>query len=241
MDPYGAGVAGIKPLRMLDANEAIQEELMRYIRREGLGPGDRLPSEARLAQALNVSRATLREAMRSMEAAGLIKARKGSGWYVQDFSFGLVAKQVAHSFQVSKHQLSDLKEIRVHLECSFVDQAMQSLTPDDLEVLEQAVSEMETMAARGQPFVQQDHLFHTRLFARVPNQLFGKVMDLFWNLSLQLVRASIPVEDLVESARNHRLTLAAIRMNDAALARQRLFESFGGPPPFWSVDSNGGA
>lgn len=235
-----AGVTGLQPLRTQDAYQAIQEELVQFIHDQDLRPGDRLPSEAKLAQALNVSRATLREAMRAMEAAGLIKARTGSGWYIQHFSFDVVARQVADSFRVNKHQLSDLKEIRVHLECSFIDQAVQTLSADDLLVLETAVAEMERLAAHGQPFVEQDHLFHTRLFSRVPNQLFGKVMDLFWNLSRQLVRASIPQEDLVISARNHRLTLEAIRGGDISLARQRLFESFGGPPPFWSIESNGG-
>jgi DNA-binding FadR family transcriptional regulator len=114
---------------------------------------------------------------------------------------------------------------------------MQTLLPEDLEVLEKVTDEMNRLANVGRPFVEQDHLFHATLFSRVPNELFSKLMDLFWNLSRQLVRASIPQEDLVVSARNHRLVLEAIYAGDVNLARQRLSESFGGPPPFWSVDS----
>jgi DNA-binding FadR family transcriptional regulator len=226
----------IQPLAPQNTNQVVQARLTQFIERRKLGPGDQLPSEGKLSQALGVSRATLREAMRAMEASGILEARAGSGWYVKDFSFGHVAKGLAYSFALSGHSLVDLREIRLYLETAFLPEAMRTLTPDDLAGLEREVQEMERLAEAGQLFVDHDRAFHTMVFGRVRNELLSKLMDMFWTLGFQFVRASLPKEDLISSAVNHRLALAAIRSGDVDLARWRLRESFEGPPPFWSTD-----
>lgn len=60
----------------------IVERLSRVIRSQGLQPGDRLPAERRLAPALGVSRNTLRNTLRMLEARGLVRIRKSSGTYL---------------------------------------------------------------------------------------------------------------------------------------------------------------
>ncbi len=61
-------------------SQRLHEELGQLIAETG--PGERLPSEPALAKSLNVSRATLREAMRTFETRGLIRRKQGSGTYV---------------------------------------------------------------------------------------------------------------------------------------------------------------
>lgn len=206
--------------------------------RQKLAVGDQLPPEGRLAQALGVSRTTLREAMRAMESAGIIEARAGSGWFVREFSLASTAtKGLAYSFSLDAHNLYDLREIRLYLEREFLPEAMEKLTPEDIAALDETVTEMERQAAAGRIYAEQDHLFHTRLFARVSNQLLSKLLEMFWAVSMRSVRAFLQREDLETGAHNHRLVLDAIQAGDVALACQRLEASFGGPPPFWSADS----
>jgi GntR family transcriptional regulator len=63
-----------------DTFQTLQETLRQWI--ANTPPGERLPSEPEMARQLNVSRATLREAMRTFEAQGLIRRRQGSGTFV---------------------------------------------------------------------------------------------------------------------------------------------------------------
>ncbi len=228
----------IEPLTPRNTNLAVQARIADFIERRKLAAGDQLPAESRLAQALGVSRATLREAMRAMESAGIIEARAGSGWFVREFSLtSTVAKGMAYSFSLDAHNLYDLRQIRLHLEYGFLPEAMEKLTLEDIATLDDTVTEMEHLATAGRIYAEQDHLFHTRLFARVANQLLPKLLEMFWVVSMRSVRASLQREDLETGAHNHRLVLDAIRAGDLALARQRLEASFGGPPPFWSADS----
>ena len=63
---------------------SVQDELKQRIDRGELPAGTQLPSEPELAAELQVSRATLREALRAMELEGLLRRRQGSGTFVAD-------------------------------------------------------------------------------------------------------------------------------------------------------------
>jgi len=63
----------------------ILEKIRELIDEDGLGPGDRLPSERELSETLNVGRSSVREALRSLELLGLIETRKGEGTFLADF------------------------------------------------------------------------------------------------------------------------------------------------------------
>lgn len=222
---------GIEPLPGVNMNEAIQARLMQFIGERGLAADDRLPSQAALAQALNVSMVSLREAMRGLEALGIIEARVGSGWYVCDFTFDAVARGLAYTFHLNRHNFSDLLEIRIRMESSFLPEAMGGLTQEDLDALAAYVDEMHRLADLGEDFDAPDQDFHMRLFAgKVRNALFIEILSLFWALYSRLPAASpaAPRDTLLADAQRHRLLLDALRASDVELARQRLLDSLQG-------------
>ena len=67
---------GIEPFAVTNLHETIQARLMQFISDRGLRAGDRLPSQATQAQALGVSQVAFREAMRALEALGIIQGAK---------------------------------------------------------------------------------------------------------------------------------------------------------------------
>jgi DNA-binding FadR family transcriptional regulator len=226
-----AALLDIEPLVAANTNQGIQDRLMRYIGDRKLKAGDRMPSQAVLAQALGVSLVTLREAMRAMEALGIIEARAGSGWYVCNFSFASVARGLAYTFDLNQESFADLTEIRIRLECSYLPEAMRYLNQEDLDALEASVTEMEQLAAAGQEFDAPDRAFHMRLFSsKVQNRLFSRVMELFWAFYPQLAAPAWRTERavLVEDAARHRLILEALCAGDTGLAVQRLMDSLQG-------------
>jgi len=219
-------IGRLEPVSM---NQMIRSRLMGYISDQGLAAGDKLPSESTLAQALGISRIALREALRGMEALGVIEARAGSGWFVSDFSFDALARGMAYNFELNRHNFADLVEIRIRLEHSYLPEAMARLTAEDFAALEASVQAIERQAAAGQYFFSDDRDFHRRLFAgKVRNQMFITVLDMFWLLYPHLSAPPADRETLLADARRHRLFLEALHTGDVDLAAQRLQESFQG-------------
>ena len=221
----------LKPVASSNMHETIQARLMSFIRERQMAAGDRLPSQAVLTQTLGISLATLREAMRALEALGIIEARAGSGWYVRDFSFDAVAKGLAYSFELNRRSFADLLEIRIRLEASYLPGVVPKLVAGDLEALEQSVCEMEGLAASGREFDAPDRAFHMRLFSgKVQNQFFAEVLELFWTLYplLTVPPERVQREVLLADARRHRLILEAVQGGNVEVAVQRLLDSLQG-------------
>jgi len=221
----------LEPFTSTNMHETIQTRLMQFITDRQLAAGDKLPSQAALAQALGISLVALREAMRAMEALGIIEARAGSGWYVRDFSFDSIVKGLAYTFELNRQSFADLLEIRIRLECSYLPEVIHKLTAEDLEAMEQSLCEMERLAASGQEFDAPDRAFHMRLFSgKTQSQLFTEVLELFWALypRLPVPPERVQQEVLLADVHRHRLILEAVREGNVEVAVQRLRDSVQG-------------
>lgn len=75
----------LAPVEKIKVPEQITEMLLKYILQGGVSPGDKLPPERTLAKQLNVTRATLREALKKLEQLKLIVIHQGKGIIVEDF------------------------------------------------------------------------------------------------------------------------------------------------------------
>src|SRR5262245_9884874 len=78
-------------LRRLDGRamvrEAVQEEIVRFIATNGLGPGDQLPPEGEIAKSLGVGRNSVREAVGALRTLGVIDVKVGTGLFVRDLDY----------------------------------------------------------------------------------------------------------------------------------------------------------
>lgn len=111
----------LSSLRVKNRYILVQEELKRYILANNLKPGDHLPTEQDLVQQLGISRTSLREALKSLQALGLIDAKPGEGMVVRAFNFDAVLGNLSYGMIFEKTELMDLLEIRETLELKFLD------------------------------------------------------------------------------------------------------------------------
>lgn len=108
-------------------------------------PGDKLPPERELRQSLDISRATLRESLRGLEAKGLLEIRKGvkGGAYVKAASVDNISHGLDRLIRQHKVSLDHLYEFRQGVEGSAMALATERVTEADLHVLGDTIREME--------------------------------------------------------------------------------------------------
>ena len=131
----------LKRLNTTSRYRAVQDTLRAYILDNQLQPGERLPSEAELVASLGVSRNPIREAIKGLEALGLVEVRVGLGVYVKAATLDDILTNFAYSLIYDGQSVADLYEIRQRLELSYVREAMRQLTDENLAEIAKVIKE----------------------------------------------------------------------------------------------------
>src|SRR4051794_33962031 len=134
-------------------------------------PGDRLPGERQLCESFGVGRPTLREALRSLEATGLIEVRpgKGGGSYAVTPSEATVGDALAALVNLRGASLEDLAEFRVDFEGENAAWAARRADASDIATLEQIVAE--AREASVEALAGADVRWHEALARATKNRL----------------------------------------------------------------------
>lgn len=213
-------------LRVESRYVAVQEAIKNYIIENKLRPGDRLPTEQELTRQLGVSRTSLREALKALQALGILDIKPGEGTIVRAFNFDAIFKSLLYSLFFESTELLEILQVREALELSFIDQVIQKIDTESLNMLQQILSRMEEKARHGHLFDAEDAAFHRALFTPLGNSILLRLLDIFWEV-LRRLREPIEVErDPIGSFERHRKIFEAIRERDVEKARLALAEHF---------------
>ncbi|MDE0273809.1 MAG: FadR/GntR family transcriptional regulator, partial [Gammaproteobacteria bacterium] len=177
-------------------------------------PGEKLPAERRLAEMLQVSRPTIREAMIVLEVSGLIDARTGSGIYVT---------QQGHPQRVTLDDEGigpfELLELRLILEPEASALAAERITDSQLAALQDIFEEMRKFA--GTPRIEEvDARFHVAIAEATENAAITQAVQWLWTLRNQSVLSSgfhsrILEEGIYPAVDQHKEILDALKVRSA--------------------------
>ena len=212
----------------------LQEQIKELILARGLRPGAAMPPEPELTAALGVSRSSLREAIKGLQARGIVSVEHGRGTFVGRPTLDpLVDALVFHRNVASQaDQLdtaADLVDIRDILETRLVQRVATAATDAELDELELTVENMERSARAGIPFQLHDRKFHEQLYSSLGNHLVIQLVAAFWDV-LDAVHPLLPpsTSDMVVDASLHRRILERLRDHDAEGAAVAMQEHFRG-------------
>ena len=210
--------------------EAAQRAIKDYIVLARLRPGDPLPSEARLAEELGIGRNSVREAVKALEALGVLESRPGAGLFVRPFTLDPVLDNLAYGLLLDRASVLDLLDVRERLEGTYIEVVARTIDVPHLRVLRSAVDRMGERAAHGEGFREEDRFFHRTLYARLGNRLLLVLLDLFWDVYGRLLAEVplVPAFDPVRSWEQHRRIVEALERHDGAAARAAIEASLEG-------------
>ena len=223
--PSNRAKAEPKLSRPVQVAEAIKD----WVVDQGLQAGDRLPGEAELIERFGMAKGTIREAMRILEAQGLIKTRTGPGGgsFVHEVSRQRAKALLGNYFYFKDLTIGDIYQLRLALEPELSASLAGKLDEDVLQQLESHLAEYSEPAATLEEERQQ-HVaslrFHAILAEHAGNPLLGFVIDFMVNLLTDLTvyrrLYSPPNLELWKQGRDHQIDLVeALRAGDADRAR----------------------
>lgn len=127
-----------KPINNIRTFEAISEQIRHQIEIGVLGPGDKLPTERELAAQFGVSRNAVREALRTLESAGILGLQKGArgGAFVLEGNFANVTQSLRDILTLKRISLAHLAEARLEVMKLVVGLAVERATNADFAKIE---------------------------------------------------------------------------------------------------------
>lgn len=145
----------------------------------GFEPGEALPSEGKLAEALGVSRLTVREATRTLEARGLLEITQGRRPRVAAPNGALIGDFFKIAVRRDQRALLDLLDVRRALEVHIAALAARRATKSDIADMEMSIEVMRSSEDESEVFHDADVRFHENLAAASGNRMLVFLIEAF--------------------------------------------------------------
>lgn len=202
--------------------EEVAKQLERLIQ-EKLIPGDKLPSERELAETLQVSRSSIRDAIRGLELMGLVEPRQGAGTIVRERSADSPISPFSTALKRRRELVTELLDFRKMLEPPLASRAATHASPDEISEMEDILRRQEEKLALGEPAIAEDTEFHYSIALASGNSVVLKVIDILMDLLRDTRERSLQVADRQrKSIAGHQRILSAIKRRDAEAAKSAM-------------------
>lgn len=216
--------------RVLRPREQVEERIRSMILSGELGIGDRLPSEAELARQFMVSRTTIREALRSLQAQNLIEKVPGArgGSFVQNVdhrSLGALVQESLHNLlQLGSLAWSEVAMVRQYLEVPSARLAAEHRAVGDVETLAKIVDRQKRITVDSPEVPDLDAEFHATIADASGNRVLAALVHALHRETEPVHYLDLSPEVGRETVRQHRDILKAIEDQDPDAAEAAVIE-----------------
>ncbi|MFD7705834.1 FadR/GntR family transcriptional regulator [Streptomyces sp. NPDC059785] len=236
---------GMRISRERRVSSQIQREVTQLILDRRLPAGAALPTETELMEDLGVSRNSVREALKALQALDIVEIRHGYGTYVGQASLtplvdGLTFRTLARPDDDTS-ALTEILQVREVLEEGLIRRVAATLSEEELDRLEAIVVRMEEAGDEGLPFPELDREFHELLYASLGNALVPQLLGAFWTVFRRVAGARGWTDDPAPelTVRRHRDIVTALRARDVESAQRAMADHFRGIEARAAQESHG--
>ena len=178
-------------IRQLKRSDLVAQEIKRLITEKNLSPGDRLPRESELQAQFQVSKGTIREALKSLEVQGLVTISTGpsGGGTIAEVPLDRTLQFMQNYLFFQEVTIDDIYTVRQMLEPELAAAAVPHLTEADFEALEHSISCCDPTQSQEDLLTQrrEDVNFHDILAAANPNPFLRFTCELINEMIRQLI------------------------------------------------------
>ncbi|MDQ1002544.1 GntR family transcriptional repressor for pyruvate dehydrogenase complex [Neobacillus niacini] len=207
-------------------SEQVADSIKKKIQSGEYKAGERIPGEREMGIELSVSRNTVREAYKILEAYGFLQVKHGTGVFVASPEHQI--QKMTEAFFGSTEKIKDFFSVRKILEDWTVKWATENMNIDQFTELEQIVNEANEIVKGKIDYKrlgELDHRFHFTMAKNSNNEVLSAIMNYLIDLLSESRNQSIQIPGrALQSVQEHTKILQAIKQKDLELAQQCMKE-----------------
>lgn len=196
----------------------VLERIKAALIRGELQPGDYLPSEGELAQRLGIGKSSVREAVKMLQAIGVVEVRRGQGTVIRDQPGAPLVDPLSFSVILARGVTPEVLDFRRMFEPAYTVMAMERATAEDHAAIRGAIDDLAQAIERGAQHARHDVAFHRAILHATHNPMTIRVGETL----LELIEAALEtsMRYLPEVAlKDHRAIYEAFRAGDEQAVR----------------------
>lgn len=202
--------------------EQVMEQIKEIIQNGQLRCGDQLPSERDLCEQLNVSRTSIREALRSLEMLGIIECRQGEGNFIKESFEDSLLEPISITFMLHGSKTNEILELRKIIEPETAALAAKNISDAKLQEIKELMSSL-NHEDDSEKIAEIDKRIHYKIVQASGNDLVTNVMYAVSNLVDRFIEDVIT--NMFKSPANrsivkeqHEALVSAIEAHDSSKA-----------------------
>jgi GntR family transcriptional regulator, transcriptional repressor for pyruvate dehydrogenase complex len=204
-------------------SEQVVERIMELVRSGNLKSGDRLPPERELIEIFEISRPSLREALRSLMTLGVIEIRHGGGAYVSDLTAQTLLAPLDFYLSLSSATMLETFDSRRVVEVELIRRAALGATKADLRELDAMMSAHASVLNDPVGFRILDSRFHDKIYSMGRNAILARMAASLYSMGLDLRRRATEEPGAIAvSTSDHQQILDAFRAGDPDAAAKAM-------------------
>src|SRR6056297_817035 len=168
----------MKPIKRSRLSEQVLDRIKTAIKNGTYKPGDQLPNERDLAEQLQVSRASVREALRTLGNMGFIESHVGvnGGTYVKEITIDGIIDPVSDMLGSEHQVILEMLDFRLVIETEYARIAAEQRRTEDLEKIRASLEQMEQELDSGEIGLGGDNAFHEAIALATHNSVFLRML-----------------------------------------------------------------
>jgi len=171
-------ISSIKSVDNISLADKVEMSLVAFFIENKLKPGDPVPKEVELSQALNVSRTVLREALIRLRMIGLIESKKHKGTIITNPDLLALFQKSLNPYMLDKSQLKDIFELRLILEIGMGDLIFERITNADIAELKEIAKQTPKKSAKIFSNIEHEIKFHGKLYEITGNETLKRFQNM---------------------------------------------------------------
>jgi len=213
----------LTPIPRTTVVDEIVKRLVGLILEAGLKPGDKLPAERELMARLAVGRSSLREAIRTLSAIGVIEISQRKGIFVGDGQTSLLTRPLSWHLLMNEHTTNEVIEARRVVETELAALAAQRATEQDILTIGQRLSDIAACLDDASVFGRHDLAYHMAIAAAARSRVLYHVLETLQHvIRVWILQTVVRPEVAADAILLHEPIYRAICARDPKGARQAM-------------------